>query len=70
MKRYNNSLGKSQEAISTVGHDPVCQVVTAHLTLDELRSSHWSHVVADLVCATQWLVARVADEMKAKSAVI
>jgi hypothetical protein len=38
--------------------------------LDELRSSHWSHVVADLVCATQWPVARVADELKAKSAVI
>jgi hypothetical protein len=28
-----------------------------------LRNSHCSHVVADVVCATEWLVAQMAGKM-------
>jgi hypothetical protein len=28
--------------------------------LDELRNSHWRHVGANVVCATEWLVAQMA----------
>jgi hypothetical protein len=34
--------------------------------VDRLRNSHWSHLMADLACANGWLVARMADETKAR----
>ncbi|KAJ7146939.1 hypothetical protein C8R44DRAFT_724642 [Mycena epipterygia] len=34
--------------------------------IDRLRNSYWSHLMADLACANGWLVARMADEPKAR----